>query len=230
MQGLDANKPLAGTSGRFWLSTDTKALYYDDGTSWQLVGILGGLDLTSHGARHKSGGADAILPDTIANVLTDHNKATHDALGIDADTVDGLQGSDLEQVANKGVANGYAPLDANAQVPVANLPDAVKTSNLQDVTTSRAFDTVYQNTTGKHLLVYATILGNTGAATYDFQAKIGTTSTPNTLVGQLQYYTSAAETNSRYQLVFVVPPSYYYAIYKATTDPASISVWMEVTI
>ena len=28
-----------------------------------------------------------------------------------------------EDKANKGVANGYAPLDANATVPVANLPD-----------------------------------------------------------------------------------------------------------
>lgn len=27
-----------------------------------------------------------------------------------------------EDKANKGVANGYAPLDANAKVPVANLP------------------------------------------------------------------------------------------------------------
>lgn len=27
-----------------------------------------------------------------------------------------------EDKANKGVANGYAPLDANAKVPTANLP------------------------------------------------------------------------------------------------------------
>ena len=29
------------------------------------------------------------IPNTIANVLTDHDKTTHDALNIDADTVDG---------------------------------------------------------------------------------------------------------------------------------------------
>lgn len=29
-----------------------------------------------------------------------------------------------EEKANKGAANGYAPLDATAKVPVANLPDA----------------------------------------------------------------------------------------------------------
>ena len=34
--------------------------------------------------------------------------------------------SDLELVANKGVANGYASLDANALVPVAQIPDLTR--------------------------------------------------------------------------------------------------------
>ncbi len=65
LQGLDANKPAAGMAGRFWLSTDTLALYYDDGTAWNLVGILGGLDLTSHSTRHAYGGADALSADAL---------------------------------------------------------------------------------------------------------------------------------------------------------------------
>jgi len=60
LQGLDADKPTAGVKGRFWLSTDTKALYFDDGTNWILVGVLGGLDLTAHASRHDIGGADEI--------------------------------------------------------------------------------------------------------------------------------------------------------------------------
>lgn len=40
-----------------------------------------------------------------------------------------------EDKANKGVANGYAPLDANSKVPVANLPDT-QGSNHNDATTS----------------------------------------------------------------------------------------------
>jgi len=32
--------------------------------------------------------------------LSDHNKASHDALGINADTVDGLHASEMEQVAS----------------------------------------------------------------------------------------------------------------------------------
>lgn len=30
--------------------------------------------------------------------------------------------SDKEEISNKGVANGYAPLDATGKVPTANLP------------------------------------------------------------------------------------------------------------
>ena len=60
LQGTEAEKPAAGTAGRFWLSTDTLALYYDDGTSWVQVGVLGGLDLTAHASRHAAGGADEI--------------------------------------------------------------------------------------------------------------------------------------------------------------------------
>jgi len=37
----------------------------------------------------------AHFPDTISNILSDHNKANHDALGIDADTVDGEHAGDI---------------------------------------------------------------------------------------------------------------------------------------
>lgn len=67
--------------------------------SWQAAGAPG-----AHAASHEVGGADLVdhdqltnylaaqhltLPNTIVAVLTDHNKAAHDALLIDADTVDG---------------------------------------------------------------------------------------------------------------------------------------------
>jgi hypothetical protein len=41
---------------------------------------------------------------------------------LDADKLDGLDSTAFERVANKGVANGYAPLDANAKLPIAHLP------------------------------------------------------------------------------------------------------------
>lgn len=39
-----------------------------------------------------------------------------------ADTVDGYHADAFEKVANKGIAGGYCPLDANALVPLANIP------------------------------------------------------------------------------------------------------------
>lgn len=56
---------------------------------------------------------------------TDHTKAAHDLLNIDADTLDGQNSTDMEHVANKGIANGYAPLGADLKVPTANLPASV---------------------------------------------------------------------------------------------------------
>jgi len=41
---------------------------------------------------------------------------------LNADKIDGFEGADLEKVVNKGVANGYAPLDANAKLPLTHLP------------------------------------------------------------------------------------------------------------
>jgi len=41
---------------------------------------------------------------------------------LDADKLDGLDSTAFERVVNKGVANGYAPLDSNAKLPLTNLP------------------------------------------------------------------------------------------------------------
>ncbi|MDI6761044.1 MAG: hypothetical protein QMD05_09475, partial [Candidatus Brocadiaceae bacterium] len=58
-------------------------------------------------------------------------KATEDLLeylaqgsggGLDADKVDGYEASALEKIANKGIANGYAGLDASGKVPSSQLP------------------------------------------------------------------------------------------------------------
>jgi len=41
---------------------------------------------------------------------------------LNADKLDGLDSTAFEKIANKGVANGYAPLDANAKLPTTHLP------------------------------------------------------------------------------------------------------------
>jgi hypothetical protein len=46
---------------------------------------------------------------------------------LDADKLDGLDSTAFERVSNKGVANGYAPLDANAKLPPTHLPSHAST-------------------------------------------------------------------------------------------------------
>jgi hypothetical protein len=49
---------------------------------------------------------------------------------IDADTLDGNPPSAYERVSNKGVANGYAPLDVNAKVPVTHIADNLRVATI----------------------------------------------------------------------------------------------------
>ena len=60
IQDLATNRPPAGVKNRFFLATDTMELSRDNGTAWETIGVLGGLDLTAHASRHEAGGSDAI--------------------------------------------------------------------------------------------------------------------------------------------------------------------------
>lgn len=69
-------------------------------------------DLTDNGTGNIF--LDIDLPNTIANVLTDHTKAIHDALLIDSDTVDTYHAANA--------ANSIPILDASALLPLAQIP------------------------------------------------------------------------------------------------------------
>ncbi len=56
---------------------------------------------------------------------TDHTKAAHDALLIDAATLDGLDSTALQTRSEKAQANGYASLDGAGKVPIGQIPDTV---------------------------------------------------------------------------------------------------------
>lgn len=43
--GADASKPTAGVSGRLYVSTDTKKIYRDNGTSWDVIGTINWADI-----------------------------------------------------------------------------------------------------------------------------------------------------------------------------------------
>ena len=53
------------------------------------------------------------------------NKSFVDALNVDADTLDGVNSTAFEQIANKNQNNGYAGLDSAGKVPTAQLPSYV---------------------------------------------------------------------------------------------------------
>lgn len=38
LKGLEANRPAAGTEGRYYIATDTRKHYYDNGASWDQIG------------------------------------------------------------------------------------------------------------------------------------------------------------------------------------------------
>jgi len=100
-QGLEADRPTAGIAGRLYYATDTGILWRDTGTAWEeklraeTSSRLASLAEKSHASLTNITSSDHHTKTTSVTELTDHNKATHDALGIDADTVDSIQGADI---------------------------------------------------------------------------------------------------------------------------------------
>ena len=110
----DINKPI---SNAMQTALDQKASTALATTS--VAGLLSGADKAK---------LDGIATNATANSsdATLLNRANH--TGTQAiSTISGLQSAldAKESTSNKGVANGYAPLDSNSKVPVANLPDTV---------------------------------------------------------------------------------------------------------
>jgi hypothetical protein len=103
----------------------------------------------AHASTHENGGGDEInvagLSGELADpqppkahnqalsTITGHDKAAHDALGIDADTVDTYHAAALEKIANKGAANGYCGLDASALIALASIPTNLTGKNADQV-------------------------------------------------------------------------------------------------
>ena len=170
-------------------------------------------DLTDHDlTNHESLGLRKITFDTEANksasgattelfIATDTN-IIYRGTGTGWQEIGRYVGGTPEFQSNKGVANGYAPLDANAQVPVANLPDDVKTGGYA----GKSFNTIYHNTSGKYVLVFAYTAGT--GSTAHISGSIGTSSPPTTAVAEC-----ATQTNYPYAAIsFIVPPGYYYKV------------------
>jgi hypothetical protein len=131
LQDTAVNRPAAGTANRFFLATDTMELSRDNGTAWESIGVLGGLDLTAHKDRHLPGGADPLdtavpgnqaIGDTAAEgIATSFAKSDHKhgtpAAGAPVDQADA-------DVAAEGTAATLARSDHKHGMPADYTPKA----------------------------------------------------------------------------------------------------------
>jgi len=116
-----------GPAGRFLKSNGTDAV-------WDVIQAS---DLPSHThTKSQITDLETITTTPTANAIPKADATGKLALGwipqgsgsnLDADKLDGLDSTAFERVANKGVANGYAPLDANAKLPTTHLPSHAST-------------------------------------------------------------------------------------------------------
>ena len=123
-------------------------------------------------------------------------------------------------------------LDEEGQVPVEKLTNLSSLVGGNISTTSKSFDTVYQNTSTKSKLVVASInvRGNSSGAIGTLTALIGNTNSPSTTFNTYQQDISSGLI--RIPIMIIVPPSYYYKINKLSqpfSDNVTFSVasWFE---
>lgn len=148
-----ATAPSNPVAGLFYFDTSLDALRFYDGSGWVdvlsseglITSVSADLPITSTGGSSPTIGInDATQSDRGAMTASDKTKldgidtgATQnetDAYLLDRgnhtgtqaiSTVSGLQSAldDKQDTAERGEANGYAPLNSSAEVPLANLPD-----------------------------------------------------------------------------------------------------------
>jgi hypothetical protein len=119
-----------GAAGRFLKSNGTDAV-------WDVIQVS---DLPSHThTKSQITDLEQITVTPTANAIPKADASGKIAVGwipqgsgsnLDADKLDGLDSTAFERVSNKGVANGYAPLDANAKVPVTHIADNLRVATI----------------------------------------------------------------------------------------------------
>ena len=119
-----------GSAGRFLKSNGTDAV-------WDVIQAS---DLPSHThTKSQITDLETITTTPTPNAVPKANATGKIALGwipqgsgsnLDADKLDGLDSTAFERVSNKGVANGYAPLDANAKVPTTHIDDNLRIATI----------------------------------------------------------------------------------------------------
>lgn len=100
--GTLAQRPSAGTAGRFWWATDDQRLYADNGSSWDTIDA----DAIAHASTHENGGSDELDVTGLSGLLSDSQNPTNHATdhgdgGSDEITITENQISDLDHDADK---------------------------------------------------------------------------------------------------------------------------------
>jgi|Deesub1362A_J573_1020465.scaffolds.fasta_scaffold00761_33 hypothetical protein len=118
---IAANKPASGATTELFVETDTTIIYRGTGTGWEEIGraqsSISGLGESQISfdiaAGHKHDGVSA--RQMSVGDLSNHNKSVHDALAVDADTLDTYHASQLKKLSAIAtlVLSGASLLSAN---------------------------------------------------------------------------------------------------------------------
>lgn len=133
-------------------------------------------------------------------------------------------GANATEIAGDGDDYKLVRLDKDGK-----LLDGLNNVGANQVISDRALNTVYQNTSArtKIVLVSTYNLGYNSGDRSDSKAYIGTTSTPNILVGE---HSDGSLNGSHGQLFLIVPPNYYYTITATKSSSStlpSLTSWFE---
>ena len=132
----------------------------------------------------------------------------------------------ISEAGDKSVGTG--PFDVVALTSASKLPAGIYNSGDGLSTTTKAADTLYQNTSGYTKVVTLTMTfscQNTGGQYVYLDAFIGTTSSPDKLVSRTGITGSAASTPTiSGTITLIVPNNYYYKFVSAVAGFSSFTV------
>lgn len=186
--GTIAQRPAAGTAGRFWWATDNDLLYYDNGVSWDTVNAEPEL----HAASHQNGGADEINVAGLSGELADPQPPKTHA----ASHTDGTDDIQSAGAAQKGLVDTAAQTFAGQKTfstapritPLNSGDEIITTDTNGELQESGAkVQAAPVGGSGFTVVEYASAPVNPPAGFLWVQAKDGTTKTLNFHDGTTTY-------------------------------------------
>ncbi|MCK7604866.1 tail fiber protein [Geobacillus stearothermophilus] len=141
--GADASKPSAGVAGRIYVATDTKKIYRDNGTSWDLIGTINWSDITGKPTTLAGYGiTDAAPLSHVGSGGSAHATATQTTAGFmsasDKAKLDGIQaGAEVNQNTFANVKVGATTIAADAKQDTLELAAGTGVTLTPDATNDK---------------------------------------------------------------------------------------------